>query len=175
MRATRRNVLSRRSAASMTGTALSAGEHGAVTLGLRRVRCTLYNVQPGLVSWCPHGNGPHVSDPFYGLATPQPCIGQAGPGGTLPRMNVPTDAIRIDGGVSTTDRTGLAGPFQLLPRPFGARDHFPFGLLAYFQTCQYLPAPASTCPRLPIPVSTCQQLQIPASTSQYQRVVSSPQ
>ena len=64
-----------------------------------------------------------AGDPYYGLADPQPCIGHAGPGGTLPRMNVPTDAIRIDGGVSTTDITGLTGPFELLadfePRAFG--------------------------------------------------------
>jgi hypothetical protein len=94
------------------------------------------------------------ADPFYSLASAQPCIGHAGggdtlprkytalhtalctdytalctdytlhyaltirclytAGGTLPRMDVPTAAIRIDGGVSTTD-----------PETGGGWQHYP--------------------------------------------------
>lgn len=58
-------------------------------------------------------------DPFYGKADVQPCAGHLGPGGTLPRMKVPTDAITVDGGVSTAS----GKDWQLLtdyePRSFG--------------------------------------------------------
>jgi len=64
-------------------------------------------------------------DPFYGLAPSQQCIGSPGPGGTLPRMKVPTDAITILGGVSATDKelNSNSDPWKVLsdyePRSFG--------------------------------------------------------
>jgi hypothetical protein len=48
-------------------------------------------------------------DPFYGAAAAQPCAGHILAGGTLPRMNVPTDAIKIDGGVQ---QLALAAPAE---------------------------------------------------------------
>jgi hypothetical protein len=66
-------------------------------------------------------------DPFYALADAQPCIGHAGVGGTLPRMNVPTDAIRIDGGVGTNSQA-MDGGWSMYP-DFEPRSFGPVTLL----------------------------------------------
>ena len=47
----------------------------------------------------------HGGDIFYSTAAVQPCAGDIGAGGTLPRMRVLTDAVVVDGGVSTADVT----------------------------------------------------------------------
>ena len=39
-------------------------------------------------------------DRFYIGTANYPCIGQPGPGGTLPKLDVQIDSVRIDGGIS---------------------------------------------------------------------------
>lgn len=63
-------------------------------------------------------------DSFYQASSTQSCAGHLGPGGTLPRMRVLTDAITVDGGVSSASTaSGQAGAYIVAadwePRSFG--------------------------------------------------------
>ena len=55
-----------------------------------------------------------ASDAFFAAASVEPCAGSVGPGGTLPRMVMLTDAIAITGGAMTEDQT-MAGGWSLKP------------------------------------------------------------
>jgi hypothetical protein len=62
------------------------------------------------------------SDRFYIGTTNYPCIGQPGPGGTLPKLDVQIDSVRIDGGVSRgrgNAATWSAIQWDYRPRSFG--------------------------------------------------------
>jgi len=77
-------------------------------------------LEPGQQYVLVSDEGGSNTDAFYTTTTAYPCMGSTGPGGTLPKLDVPVETVRIDGGAH---RDQESGSFTVLwdyrPRSYG--------------------------------------------------------